>query len=188
VLRTPSLEKEIGFMTTTFDTMFPREHPPRWNMLFAEESDKDLEFDEGFEEDELNQSKPPSRRPLLWILLLLLVGAVAYWMFNDPSSQRQNPVTIDSAERINQALSSDTQSNIPSPTFREDQTVVLAEEKGTSMMMGDATNTKSGPMVRAGEPLTILDGSYQLQGWVYLVRTQSGKTGWLPGEKLKTQS
>ncbi len=65
---------------------------------------------------------------------------------------------------------------------------MLAKEKGESMLMGDSTSTQPGPMVQAGEPLTILDGSYQLQGWVYLVRTKSGKTGWIPGEKLKTQS
>ncbi len=175
-------------MTATIDTMFPRERPSRWNMLFAEESDRDLDFDEGFEEDELHQSKPPSRRPLLWILLLLLVAAVAYWMLNAPSPQMPNPIAMDSADPTTLPSTADSQSNIPSPTFREDQSVMLAEEKGGSMLMGDARNTQPGPMVQAGEPLTILDGSYQLQGWVYLVRTKSGKTGWIPGEKLKTQS
>ena len=175
-------------MTATFDTMFLRERPSRWNMLFAEESDRDLDFDEGFEEDELHQSKPPSRRPLLWLLLLLLVAAVAYWTLNAPSPQMPNPIAMNSAEPTTLPSTTDSQSNIPSPTFREDQTVVLAEEKGGSMLMGDATNTQPGPMVQAGEPLTILDGSYQLQGWVYLVQTKSGKTGWIPGEKLKTQS
>ena len=70
-------------MIATFDAMFPMKHPLRWNVFFAEESERDLDFDEGFEEDELNQSKPPSRRPFLWILLLILVGGVAYWMLND---------------------------------------------------------------------------------------------------------
>ena len=78
-------------------------------MLFAEESDKDLDFDEGFEEeDELNQSKPPSRRPLLWILLLLLVGTAAYWMLNDPSSQMTETTAIDSVEGSDPASPIDT--------------------------------------------------------------------------------
>ena len=175
-------------MTATFDTMFPMERPSHWNIQFAEESDKDLDFDEGFEEDELNQSKPPSRRPLLWILLLLLVAAVAYWTLNTPSPQMLSPIAMDSADPTTSPSTPDSQPNIPSPTFREDQTVVLAKEKGESMLMGDSTSTQPGPMVQAGEPLTILDGSYQLQGWVYLVQTKSGKIGWIPGEKLKTQS
>jgi len=176
-------------MTATFATMFRIEKPPsRWHVLFAEDSDKDLEFDEGFEEDELYQSKPPSRRPLLWILLLLLVAAVAYWTLSAPSPQMPNPIAMDSADPTTLPSTSDSQSTLPSPTFSEDQTVVLVEEKGESMLMGDATNTQPGPMVQAGEPLTILDGSYQLQGWVYLVRTKSGKTGWISSEKLKTPS
>ena len=175
-------------MTATFDTMFPMERPSHWNIQFAEESDKDLDFDEGFEEDELNQSKPPSRRPLLWILLLLLVAAVAYWTLNTPSPQMPSPIAMDSADPTTSPSTPDSQTNIPSPTFREDQTVVLAKEKGESMLMGDSTSTQPGPMVQAGEPLTILDGSYQLQGWMYFVRTKEGKTGWIHSEKLKSQS
>jgi uncharacterized protein YgiM (DUF1202 family) len=45
-----------------------------------------------------------------------------------------------------------------------------------------------GPLVKSGETLTILDGSYQPTGWVYQVRTQAGKTGWISAEKLKKQS
>ena len=45
-------------MTATFDSLFPMKRPLRWNVFFAEESDRDLDFDEGFEEDELHQSKP----------------------------------------------------------------------------------------------------------------------------------
>ena len=70
-------------MTATIGTIFPIERPSRWNVFFAEESDKDLDFDEGFEEDELHQSKPPSRRPLLWIVLLVLVAGIAYWTLNE---------------------------------------------------------------------------------------------------------
>ena len=52
-------------------------NPLPWkNIFFAEDSDKDLDFDEGLEDDELHESKPPSRRPILWIILLLLVLGV----------------------------------------------------------------------------------------------------------------
>jgi hypothetical protein len=169
-------------MTTTLDAMFPLERPSRWNVLFAENTDKDLDFDEGFEEDdELHQSKPPSRRPLLWILLLLLVAGGAYWVLNNPSMPGSNLTDMNSVEDTNLTVKSD----VPSPLFGEGTTVRLTEETGGTMLMGNPTNSQPGPMVQANKPMTILDGSYQLQGWVYQVKTESGETGWVSEEKLK---
>ena len=162
-------------MTATFDAMFSRERSSRWNMLFAEESDKDLDFDEGFEEDELNQSKPPSRRPLLWIVLLLLVGTAAYWMLNNQSSQAPKTTSVNLMEGTNPV----------SPLFREDQSVVLAEKTGEAILTVSPNNSHPGPMVKSGEQLTILDGSYQPTGWIYHVKAPSGKTGGIPEDKLK---
>ena len=163
-------------MTATTATMFPVEHPPLWNLLFAEESDKDLDFDEGFEEDELYESKPPSRRPLLLILLLVLVGAVAYWSLNDQAPQKPKSVEIEYVK---------DEVELSTPLYAEDQTVVLVDETGVAMLMGDPTNSQPGPMVKTGEHLTIVDGIHQKTRWVYLVKTASGKTGWISSEKLK---
>ena len=157
-------------------------------MLFAQDSDTDLDFDEGFEEDELHQSKPPSHRPLLWIILLVLVGAIAYWTFNDPSPQRPRTAAIESLEGTDSALQVDAHMDIASPLFREDQAVILADETGQAMLMGDATNSQPGPLVKGSEHLTILDGSHQITGWVYEVKTASGKTGWVSEDKLKQPS
>ena len=162
-------------MTATFDAMLPMKRPLRWNVFFAEESDRDLDFDEGFEEDDLHQSKPPSRRPLLWILLLVLVGGVAYWVMNNPSPKIQKTTAMDS-------------SDMSAPLFQENQTVVLADKTGVSMLMGDPTNSQPGPIVKASEHLTILDGSHEITGWIYLVKTESGKIGWISGEKIKKPS
>ncbi len=175
-------------MTATFNAMLPMKRPLRWNVFFAEESDRDLDFDEGFEEDELHQSKPPSRRPLLWILLLVLVGGVAYWMLNDPSPKMQKPTSMDSVEGTNPTSQGDAYSERSAPLFQENQTVVLADKTGVSMLMGDPTNSHPGPIVKASEHLTILDGSYEITGWIYLVKTESGKTGWISGKKIKKPS
>ncbi len=175
-------------MTATFDAILSRERPSRWNMLFAEESDKDLDFDEGFEEDELNESKPPSRRPLLWILLLLLVGTAAYWMLNNQASQLSETTSIDLVEDTNPASPIDTPVDIASPLFGEDQSVVLAEKTGETRLTEGPSNSQPGPMVKSGEQLIILDGSYQITGWIYQVKTPSGKTGWIPEDKLKQPS
>ncbi len=169
-------------MTPTMTNTYPIERPSLWHILFAEDSERDLDFDEGFEEDELHESKPPSRRPLLWILLLVLIGGVAYWILNQPAPRMQNPVAIDAMQITEKPPASDIQANIAAPLFSENQTVVLTEE---SMLMGDSTNSQPGPIVAAGENLTIVDGSHQIQGWVYLVKTESGKTGWISGEKIK---
>jgi len=175
-------------MTAAFDATLPMKRPLRWNVFFAEEPDRDLDFDEGFEEDELHQSKPPSRRPLLWILLLVIIGGVAYWMLNDPSSTMQKPTSIGAVESTNPASQGGAQSDLAAPLFQENQTVVLADKTRVSILMGDPTNSQPGPIVKASERLTILDGSYQITGWIYLVKTESGKTGWISGEKIKKAS
>ena len=170
-------------MTAT--TMFPIERPSLWNMLFAKESDKDLDFDEGFEEDELHQSKPPSRRPLVLILLLVLVGAVAYWTLNDQSSQSPRKAAIESGEGTKATSQGEPEIDMFPPMFHENQIVVLTEAFEEFMLMGNVTNSEPGPIVQGGERLTVLDGVQQLHGWVYLVKTASGKTGWVSEEKLK---
>jgi hypothetical protein len=178
----------MGMMTSTIGAVFPTKHPSRWNLLFAQEPDKDLDFDEGLEDDELHQSKPPSRRPVLWIILVLLAIGVAYWTLKPDSSFMPKPAPMDTAEMTSDTGRQKSQSDIAPPTFQENQTVSLSDVVGDSMLMGDPANTKMGPLVKSGETLTILDGSYQPTGWVYQVRTQAGKTGWISAEKLKKQS
>ena len=95
---------------------------------------------------------------------------------------------MDSLSTTNPASQGIAQSDLAAPLFQENQTVVLADKTGVSMLMGDPTNSQPGPIVKASERLTILDGSYQTTGWVYLVKTESGKTGWISGEKIKTPS
>lgn len=172
-------------MTATIATMFSLKRPSRWTVLFAENPDKDLDFDEGFEEDELHQSKPPSRRPLLWLLLLVVVGAAAYWFINDPSPPMSRTPVLGTMEESNPAPQGEDAMTISPPLFSENQTVMFAGEAGESILMGDPTNSKPGPTVHARERLTVLDGLQQPHGWVYLVKTASGKTGWVSEERLK---
>ena len=174
-------------MTSTIGAIFPTEHPSRWNLLFAQESDKDLDFDEGLEDDDLHQSKPPSRRPLLWIVLVLLAIGIAYWTLNPNVSLQPQPKSMDTVEMSRDKNRQKSEDDVAPPIFQENQIVALSDAAGDSVLMGDPLNTKPGPLVKSGESLTILDGNYQPTGWVYQVRTQAGKTGWISAGKLKKQ-
>jgi len=92
------MQKEIGMMTSTFPPFPHSSTLPKWNLLLAEDPNKDLEFDEGLEEDDLEESKPPSRKPLLWILLLLLAVGIAYWSLKPDTTFNTQVRSVDSAE------------------------------------------------------------------------------------------
>ncbi len=57
---------------------------PGWTLLFAREPEPDLDIDDlpqGLDEDpgqRLMDKKPPNRRPLMWVLVLVLVGVAVY--------------------------------------------------------------------------------------------------------------
>jgi len=100
----------------------------------------------------------------------------------------QKPTSISSVESTNPPSQGGAQSDLAAPLFQENETVVLTDKTRVSILMGDPTNSQPGPIVKASERLTILDGSYQITGWIYLVKTESGKTGWISGEKIKKAS
>ena len=168
------------------------DYPPKWSILFAQDVDQDLDFDEGLEDDELDHHKPPRRRPLLWIFILLLAVGVVYWAlqpdFSIFTGSNSSPDTISqprltlpgTGQKEVKTLPAIT---VPTPKFREGQEVLLVNKSGentlSATLQGAASGTKSGPMVKMGEPLTILDGEMVGVGWVYKVRTQSGATGWV---------
>jgi hypothetical protein len=171
---------------------------PQWSLLFAKDVDQDLDFDEGLEDDELYQRKPPRRRPLLWILILVLAVGVVYWALgpdnslftsqessSDPISQPRIELP-DTGPKIVKTLPS---IRVPTPLFQEGQEVQLVQKPGqntlSARLLSDASGTKPGPLVKVGETLTILDGEMVGEGWVYKVRTQSGGTGWVLEKSLK---
>jgi hypothetical protein len=174
-------------MTSTIGAAFSSEHPSRLNLLLAQEPDKDLDFDEGLEDDESHQSKPPSRRPMLWIMLGLLIIGVAYWTLK-PDSSTTPPASVAPVETAREKARQPSPPEVEPPMFRENQMVTLSSVSDDYMLMGDPANTKPGPIVKRGETLTILDGRFQPTGWIYQVQTQTGKTGWISAEKLKSHS
>ena len=162
-----------------------------WGLLFAQEADQDLEFDEGLEDDDLNQHKPPTRRPLLWILLLLIVVGVVYWTMKpdlaklpelSAPTEAIDPLTTPPADSEH-ATSISAPTVIPTPKFGEGEIVTLSsnisENSSAMTLTSDSAGLKPGPRVKSGEPLTVIDGETIEQEWVYHVRTATGARGWV---------
>jgi len=175
-------------MTATFPALFPEKSHPQWNVLLAEEPNKDLEFDEGLEEDDLDRSKPPSRKPLLWIVLLILAVGIAYWSLKPDTTFNPQGKAMDSAETFTPADAPKLDNMIPSPIFTESQKVSLVGGTGETPLVLDPQTGKPGPVIKPGAPMTILDGTLQDGKWMYQVKTQTGQIGWLSESKLQKAS
>jgi len=175
-------------------------HP--WALLFAQDAEKDLDFDDGLDDLDDPDPKPPSRRPLLLILLLLLVASVGYFMMDPgafssitsmvmaPASKTSDPATGTKPSGTQEEHASTT-SQPPVPSFQEGQLVAVSPKPSGSTSMklsGDPEGKEPGPSVKSGELLTILDGALIGSGWVYLVHTKSGGSGWIGEHQLKAQS
>ena len=176
--------------------------PNPWAVLFAQDANQDLDFDEGLEDMDDLDPKPPSRRPLVLILLLLVVAGVGYFML-DPGafSTLSNLITAPASKTAAPEGPAKTPSpsmakttspaHPPVPTFQEGQLVsVVAKPGGPAFMKlsSDAQAKQPGPLVKTGEMLTILDGALVNNAWVYLVHTKSGASGWIQENQLKAQS
>ena len=177
-------------------------HPSllRWPTFFAQdaqESDQDLEFDEGLEDDDLNQHKPPTRRPLLWILLLLIAVGVVYWTMKPDLAKLpdlSSPIaSIDGASSSpDEAETSSVSESLlgsPTPEFGEGDLVMLSphasETRPAISLTHDAAGIEPGHKLENGEALTIIDGEAIDKQWVYQVTTASGKKGWISGKHLQ---
>lgn len=78
---------------------------------------------------------------------------------------------------------------VAGPLFAESQRVTVVADptrpKAPLPLFTDAIGSKTSTTVPAGATLIILDGEYQKRGWVYSVRTQDGKKGWISERHLK---
>lgn len=172
----------------------------KWPILLARDVDQDLDFDEGLEDDELDQHKPPNRRPLLWIVILLLAVGIVYWALKpdffmttgtDSMDQPPSPSIASPIPGQNQPNRA-TSSSSSSPKFAEGQQVLFskyAEGNTESLKLkGDASGTKPGPAVKPGELLTIVDGEILGTSWVYKVQKSSGATGWVLENEIRRKT
>ncbi len=173
-----------------------------WLLWFAQESNQDFDLNDDLDDFDDEQPQPPSRRPLLIILLLLLVAGAGYIAMNPhllssitsmiaaPGSQsaddpmlNSGPGTSPSADQPHAAT--------PSPTYQEGELVSVRAKAGNPLPISlsrDAQGTDPGPKVLTGELLTIVDGAFVNQSWMYLVNTKSGATGWIDEHQIQPHS
>ena len=231
-------------------------NPFNWTLLFARQPEPDLEFTE----EELDQTtatkatgplnprkKSGGGRPILWILLLALVGGITYvstmepeklteWLSPylgestpPPMAMKPKPVApapvappepapqsapspSDEASAPWAPATSPTNAVVPAapavvpppqtaarpaapvalpltPMFSEGQKVTVTVDEtapgGSIPLFADSSSSKPGPIVRPGVTLTVLDGDLQPGGWMYLVRTGEGTTGWVAEKRLR---
>ena len=221
-----------------------------WTLLFARQPEPDLEFTE----EELDQTtttrargplnprkKSGGGRPVLGILLLALVGGIAYvamepemlteWlspylgestpapMAIKPKPLAPAPAPQAAPSPSNEAASaslapatSPATAGAPAapavvsppqtaarpaapvapplaPMFSEGQRVTVTVDEtasgGSVLLFTDSSSSKTGPTVRPGVTLTVLDGDLQSGGWMYLVRTDEGAKGWVSEKRLR---
>lgn len=78
---------------------------------------------------------------------------------------------------------------VSTPMFSEGQKVAVIGNPTNPMeailLSLDPAGTRPGPEVRPSMTLTVIDGDLQAGGWVYLVRTEDGKKGWLGENRLR---
>ncbi|GJL50844.1 hypothetical protein [Candidatus Nitrospira salsa] len=167
---------------------------PEWSTVLAQEPDQDLEFDEGLEDDELQQHKPPTRRPLLWILILLIAVGFLYWtMKPDLAKLPGMPVASDSLTtppvNSEQPLQRPSQAMTSTPKFGEGDTVTLlpgsSKENSPITLSSDSAGRQSGSIVKKGDILTILDGETVNGEWMYYITTSAGEQGWILEKHLQ---
>lgn len=78
---------------------------------------------------------------------------------------------------------------VAGPLYAEGQRVMVIADpsrpKSPMPLFADSVGTKTSTTVPASTTLTILDGEYQKNGWIYSVRTQDGKKGWISERSLR---
>jgi hypothetical protein len=217
-------------------------NPFDWTLLFARQPEPDLEFTE----EELDQTiatrargpvnprkKSGGGSPILWILLLALVGGIAYvsmepemlteWLSpylgeSTPPPMAMKPKPLAPAPAPQAPPSPSNEASAPlepatapapivvpppqtaarpaapvvpllDPMFSEGQKVTVTVDEtapgGSIPLFGDSSSSKTGPIVRPGVSLTVMDGDLQPGGWMYLVRTDEGAKGWVSEKRLR---
>ena len=171
-------------------------------LLLALNIDRDLEFDDEFEDFGDPRGKPPRRRWFKVILLILVAIGILYLVM-DPERRSSvvqlMPDTVRTALDLQtEAPSPEREPNVPPPSkeppvpaFYEGQrvTVGLKEDRQERFRLRkEAEGEQLGSVVKTGDVLTVIDGSLIKKKWIYFVQTEAGESGWIKERHLQAQT
>jgi hypothetical protein len=210
-----------------------------WHLLFARQPEPDLELsdedlDQPAPEPPMDAPKRFGKGPLLWILLLVILGGIGYVALDPDGAMQLIEPYLDGEKEKSQTVpriapksnqlttvvppeltdhnsSSGPEAipappvlegattptmppapafvNVAGPQFSEGQRVMVIPDptrpKAPMPLFVDSTGTKISTTVQASVTLTVLDGDYQKTGWIYAVRTEDGRKGWIPERGLR---
>jgi cytoskeletal protein RodZ len=79
--------------------------------------------------------------------------------------------------------------SVSTPLFSEGQLVTVVPDSmlpaAAVSLSSDAGRTRPGPLVSPTAVLTVVDGEFRGNSWVYAVRTPQGTMGWIAEKQLK---
>ena len=171
-------------------------------LLLALNIDRDLEFDDEFEDFGDPRDKPPRRRWFKVVLLILLAIGILY-VVTDP--ERRSSVVQLMPDTVRTALDLQTEDSSPEhepnvpppskeppiPVFYEGQRVTVGLKEGRQTrfrLRNEAEGEQLGAAVKTGDVLTVIDGSLIKKKWVYFVQTEAGESGWIKERHLQPQT
>lgn len=171
-------------------------------LLFARDTDEDLDFDDEFEDFDDPRYRPPRRRWFLIVLLILLAIGISYVVM-DP--ERRSAVIETMTDTVSTALDLRTadptpehEHNVsppskepPVPAFHEGQRVAVGLKEGRQARLrlsDEVEGEPRGAVVKTGDMLTIIDGSLIKKKWIYFVQTEAGESGWIKARYLQPQT
>lgn len=181
-----------------------------WNLIFARQPEPDLEFTEEDLEDaapqpshSMKSPKPSNKRPVLWMVLLLVLGGIAYVAMDPDMVMRAlepylgegevksvPPMAPPQAKPVPPAQDQATATSVErsGPLFAEGQRVTAVSDPSRPgapiSLFLDSAGSRPGPVVPAGGTLTVMDGELQNAAWIYAVRTDDGLKGWVAEKHL----
>lgn len=148
-------------------TMLSHTWPSFSPLLFARDTDQDFDFDDELDDFDDPRQKPPRRRWLTFLLIILL-GVGTWYVMKDPelrSSVMQMVTTVRATlDWLTEDPAPQPDHHVPPPAvpsvpaFHEGQRVTVALREGRQArfrLRNGAEGEQMGPIVKTGDGLTI---------------------------------
>jgi hypothetical protein len=176
----------------------PRKRPFFWILLLlfaggigyvAMDPDGAMRFIEPYLDGGTEPTQPVTRAPTNGIEAPTSVPPERVESVSPPPSSAPTDFPVTAPPAAPAPKSFPPVASVADPLFSEGQRVTVIADpnrpQSSVPLFVDSAGTRTSATVRATAPLTILDGDYQKNGWIYAVRTEDGRKGWIPERSLR---